>query len=227
MRYFIMNKNIQQKTMLGIMSLTLILLLYNSIQLTQVEGILLPESSSTLTTVNLLAQNKDFIATGVPDRYGKDLGFAYDDIDPYDAAKANAAIAIFSNLDRTLIVEGAELQRYIKILYQDYGGMSCEFCCGAQSIIFENGKPACGCAHSYAMRGLTKYLLLNHPDMNDEEILEEVAKFKVRFFPTIHLSKLQVMEDKGIDVDFIGLTANVNRGIEKGTTTGGGMVGGC
>lgn len=157
---------------------------------------------------------------------GAELEFSFDDINPYDQQKANAAISKLASLDQDLTLEGADLERYIKILYKDHGGLSCEYCCGARAIIFPNGQAACGCAHSYAMRGLAKYLILNHPDMSDAEILEEAGKLKVLFFPTVMEGKAQVMEAKGIPVNYISLATNENRGIEKGQASGS-MVGGC
>ncbi|MDP3917177.1 MAG: hypothetical protein Q8Q42_02715 [Nanoarchaeota archaeon] len=226
----------QKKIMYWTLWVTFIILLFNTFQISNLEGDLFSvKDVSKVTTsankaasnTNLLTGQSKIIPKGIPEVYGKELQFSYDDIDPYDAAKANNAIEKFSNFDRTLNLEGSSLDRYVKLLYEDYGGMSCEFCCGARSVIFENGEAACGCAHSYAMRGLTKYLLTNHPDMSDEEILEEVGKFKVLFFPTTHEAKAQMMEEKGIDVNYISLTTNINRGIEKGAQTGGAMVGGC
>ena len=76
---------------------------------------------------------------------------------------------------------GADLERYINVLYTLENGMSCEFCCGARSIIFEDGKAACGCAHSFAMRGLAKHLILNHGDeYTDLEMLGEIGKWSAR-----------------------------------------------
>lgn len=168
----------------------------------------------------------EIIPTGTP-FYGDDLGFSYDDIDPNDPRKADQAIRKFANLDQQITLTGSDLDRYIDILYHQHGGMSCEYCCGARSIIFENGEPACGCAHSFAMRGLTKHLITNYPDLSDEEILEEVGKFKVLFFPGIHDQKANVMESQGISTDYISLTTNEYRGIEDGQQASGGMVGGC
>jgi len=224
------NEIIRKVTVLAFI-LTFAMMLYNSVQINAIETTLgrpqLDVSSQKTSNVNLLVQKSDIIPTGKPQYYGDELGFLYDDIDPYNAQKANQAISKLGNLDRTLNVEGANLQRYIKILYHDNSGISCEFCCGARSVIFENGQPACGCAHSYAMRGITKYLILNHPDMKDKDILKEVARLKILFFPTIHEAKAQVMEEKGIEFDEILLATNEYRGIEKGTPTGSAMVGGC
>jgi hypothetical protein len=75
--------------------------------------------------------------------------------------------------------------------YKDVGlNISCEYCCGVKAIIFENGKRACGCAHSYAMRGLAKYLIINHPeDYTNDDILLELGKWKATFFPKQTISK--------------------------------------
>lgn len=169
----------------------------------------------------------DFIPSGVPSVYGEELGITYDDVSPDDARKTDATIRLLGNIDRTETLEGAELERYINILYIMEDGISCEYCCGARSIIFEDGRSACGCAHSYAMRGLTKYLIMNHGDeFTDEEILIENGKWKVLFFPGIHEGKAAVLKDQGIELNYINLASNKYRGIEKGQASGG-MVGGC
>ncbi len=166
------------------------------------------------------------IPTGIPLVYGEELGISYDSVSPSNPKLADETIRMLGNIDRTETLEGAELERYIDILYNMHGGMSCEYCCGARSIIFETGEPACGCAHSYAMRGLTKYMIKYHPDVSDEEILEEVGKWKVLFFPGTLEAKAEVMKSQGIDTDYLSLTTNDYRGIEKGQTKGG-MIGSC
>ena len=128
-----------------------------------------------------------------------------------------------ANLDRTLDLEGNDLQRYIASVSE----ISCEYCCGAKSIIFTNGESACGCAHSYAMRGLAKYLILNHGDtFTNANILEELSKWKTLYFPSQMQAKAQVLKDKGIEFTYTNLGSNSYRGIEKGSA-GSGMVGGC
>ncbi len=166
----------------------------------------------------------EIIPTGVPAVYGAELEINYDDVSPNDPRKADETIAVMANIDRTVELSGNGLARYINILYHMEEGMSCEFCCGARSVIFEDGSAACGCAHSFAMRGLTKHLILN-TEMGDEEILSEVGKWKVLFFPDIHVQKASLMQEQELKTDYISLTANVNRGMETGTA--GGMVGGC
>ena len=166
----------------------------------------------------------EIIPKGVPAVYGREIGVSYDNISPNNPGLADATIAKLTNYENMQLTSD-QMSRYIKI------GMSisCEYCCGAQAIIFSNGERACGCAHSYAMRGLAKYLLTKHSDMSDEEILSELGKWKVLFFPGVHQQKAQVLEARGIDsTNYINLASNLYRGIEQGQAGGaGGMVGGC
>ena len=165
----------------------------------------------------------EIIPQGVPEVYGKEIGVSYNDVSPNDPRLADATIAKLSSYEDLELSE-EQMTRYINVA----GSISCEYCCGANSIIFSNGQRACGCAHSYAMRGLAKYLIINHPEMSDEAILSELGKWKVLFFPGIHEQKAQVLESQGIDSkDYINLASNKYRGIEKGESSGGSMVGGC
>jgi len=165
----------------------------------------------------------EIIPKGVPAVYGTALGVSYDDVtasNPQLADQTIRKLAQYEDMD----LNSEEMGRYIKIA----GSISCEYCCGANSIIFANGERACGCAHSYAMRGLAKYLLTNNPEMSDAEILSELGKWKVLFFPDIHESKAIALEENGIDSkDYVNLASNLYRGIEQGKTSGGSMVGGC
>ena len=171
----------------------------------------------------------EIIPTGVPAVYGSVLGVSYDDVSASNSQKADATISLLGQLDNEIELSGADLERYIYVLYKLENGISCEYCCGARAIIFEDGSPACGCAHSYAMRGLTKYLIKNYKsEYTDEELLAETGKWKVLFFPGIHETKAQVLEANGIDsTDYINLASNKYRGIEQGKSSGGAMVGGC
>src|SRR3989338_9428487 len=165
------------------------------------------------------------IPTGVPSVYGAELKISFDDISEATPQKADATISVLGNIDISETLEGAELERYINILYVLENGISCEYCCGARAVIFENGDPACGCAHSYAMRGLTKYLIKFHGDKyTDAQLLEEIGKWKVLFFPGIHETKAQVLQSQGIEINYINLASNKYRGIEQGAGSGGEMV---
>ncbi len=170
------------------------------------------------------APDANILPKGIPNIYGKEMGISFDDITTTNPRKADSTINILANLDNTLSLSGEQLKRYIEISSQ----ISCEYCCGAASIIFSNGQAACGCAHSYAMRGLAKYLIKNHGnEFSNDQILEEMGKWKVLFFPGTHIAKAAVLKSKGIELNYINLASNKYRGIESGTASGGSMVGGC
>jgi hypothetical protein len=184
-------------------------------------------------TVSAAANFASVSPTGTPAIYGSELGVKYSDVSASDAALADKTITKLGNLDKTITLTGNNLKRYIAITSQ----MSCEYCCGADSIIFTKdsgkykaGDAACGCAHSYAMRGLAKYLITKHPDVKDDAILEELGKWKTLFFPDVMAQKAAVMKQKGIEFNYINLASNKYRGIEKdaqASAGGGNMVGGC
>jgi len=163
------------------------------------------------------------IPTGIPEIYGNELGVAYDDISPYDQQRADLTIRNLGYLDDATQLNEDQMKRYISIASK----ISCEYCCGAQSIIFSSGEAACGCAHSYAMRGLAKYLLTQHPtEFTDDEVLEEMGKWKTLFFPGQIQAKAQILSQNGVELNYINLASNKYRGIEQGAA-GSGMVGGC
>jgi len=167
------------------------------------------------------------VPTGTPSIYGDELGIKYDYVSANNPEVTEKTIAFLGSIDTSETLEGAQLERYIDLLYNQYNGIACEYCCGARSVIFSNGQAACGCAHSYAMRGLAKYLIKYHgAELSDEQILTEVGKWKTLFFPGILEGKAQAMKSYGIEVDYINLTTNAYRGIEQGQASGG-MVGGC
>ncbi len=186
----------------------------------------------------------DIAPKGVPAVYGTELVVSYDDISASNPTKADDTIKKLGALDEQITLNATQKQRYVNILYNMSYGMSCEYCCGARSIIFENGEPACGCAHSYAMRGVTKYLLTKHAsEFTDEQIQEEIGKWKTLFFPGPIANKASILKDNGIKLDYINMTSNKFRGVEarvasaaaanSGTSasavSGGGpaQVGGC
>ena len=164
------------------------------------------------------------VPTGVPAVYGSELGISYDDVSALNPQFADQTIKKLGAYDNQITLSGELQQRYIDTVSQ----ISCEYCCGAESIIFKNGQAACGCAHSFAMRGLAKYLLQNHPEMTNDQILEELGKWKTLFFPSTLAQKALVLKEKGIELNYINLASNKYRGIEKGEVqSGSSMVGGC
>ncbi|MBI2546412.1 hypothetical protein HYV81_04485 [Candidatus Woesearchaeota archaeon] len=154
----------------------------------------------------------DIFPKGMPRIYGAELSVSYDDISLQDQKKADGTIAKLGRLDTGIRLSGEEKERYISIASQ----ISCEYCCGTDSIIFQNGEAACGCQHSFAMRGVAKYLIRNHgSEFTDDEILEELGKWKTLFFPDIMAEKAAVMQKKGIELNYINIASNKYRGIEN------------
>ena len=204
------------KIVAALIGILLIVLIYNGVRMSNIskEGI----DGGTSATLD-----SSILPKGIPLVYGAELGVSFDDISTSAPQKADATIGKLGNLDRTLTLTGDNLKRYTEIVLK----ISCEYCCGAASIIFNDGSAACGCAHSFAMRGLAKYLIKNHgTEFGDDQILEELGKWKVLFFPEIHMQKAAVLKQQGIELSYINLASNLYRGIEKGAS-GGAMVGGC
>ena len=238
-----------EKAILIFVVLGLVLSVFNQFQLFSLK-------SGTPIPTGMAIATAAVIPSGIPEIYGSELGIRYDDINPNNPSLADKTIEILANYDRTTNLQGANLERYISIASQ----MSCEYCCGAQSIIVRRedveamdekieaalaagqiteaqaksyrttaGTAACGCAHSYAMRGLAKYLITEHgTEFSDEQILEELAKWKTLFFPGPMSAKAEVLKQKDIAFSYASLGSNAYRGIEQGASSGSsGMVGGC
>ena len=131
------------------------------------------------------------IATGVPRIYGSELSVSYDDVQrsmdimaAYDPDYGSQKLTLSPELQ----------QRYINIGTR----ISCEYCCGAKAILFNTGKAACGCAHSQAMRGLAVYLLSKHAgEYSDDQILQELARWKARYFPKQMIAKVAQQRASG------------------------------
>ncbi len=161
--------------------------------------------------VSASANFSDVLPTGTPAIYGPELGIKYDDISVSNPQIADATIAKMAAYDND-VLQGDTLKRYIDVTTQ----ISCEYCCGAQAITFSNGQAACGCAHSGAMRGLAKYLLEKHPnEFTNDQILEELGKWKALYFPDNAVAKAQALKQNGIEFDYINLMSNKYRGLEK------------
>lgn len=214
--------NLKSNYRIYLIAALVVLVLFNQWQISSLTN-LSPSGSSSGGPLKAISE---VIPTGIPLVYGAEVGVSYDDISPTDQNRANNAIAKLSAYDKSIELTGSDLQRYIKIVLE----ISCEYCCGANSIITANGQAACGCAHSYSMRGVAKYLIKYHPnEFTDDQILEELGKWKTLFFPGIMAQKAAVLKEKGIELNYINLASNKYRGIEKGVEVGssGSMVGGC
>ncbi len=163
------------------------------------------------------------LPAGVPAVYGAELGVRFDAVSTQNPSLADATIKTLAQLDKSITLSGESLNRYITITNQ----ISCEYCCGAPAITTRDGKAACGCAHSYAMRGLAKYLISQHgEEYSDDQILEELGKWKALFFPDAAALKAQALAAKGYEFNYINLASNKYRGLEK-QASGSNMVGGC
>jgi len=177
-----------------------------------------PVGTSTLDSIDTSIKDigVDIFPKGIPQIYGKELGVSFDEVSAQDPSKADATIKKLGKLDQEIAISEIDKTRYIFILDKLENGISCEYCCGAPSIIFEDGNPACGCAHSFAMRGLTKYLIKNHgEEYTDEEIFNEISKWKILFFPGKMIVKADALAKNGIEVNSINLASNRYRGIQN------------
>lgn len=130
---------------------------------------------------------KSFIPSGVPEIYGQELGVSFDKVQ--DAINKTAIFDPTYGADGKKIAltdfNKTELEQYKKI----GASIACEYCCGAKTLTNEDGTAACGCDHSQMMRGLAAYLIKNHPqEFTDEQILNELTKWKRTFFPKQTLS---------------------------------------
>ncbi len=116
--------------------------------------------------------------TGTPD-YGGELGVSYND--------PVGSLATLAKMYRGLKAEVEKnnpegWQRFMNLASKPVG-ISCEYCCGVQAIgINKNGDSACGCQHNPALLTVALYLSA-YTDYSDGEILREVMKWKILFFP--------------------------------------------
>lgn len=133
------------------------------------------------------------IPKGVPEIYGEELNISYDQVQ--DAInKVRVFGPTYGTEDKKIVMSGGDLDRYVNIGSQ----ISCQYCCKAKTLVRRDGVAACGCAHSIMMRGLTAYLIKNHPLLSDEKILDELKTWKTTYFPKQTLTvKLQMMKKSG------------------------------
>ncbi len=197
---------------------------FNIFQLTQITNG--SSSFNLFSGSNTKIDIANILPSGVPRIYGTELVVSFDDVSAVDTQKTDVTIKKISALDDGIKLTDIEMQRYISIASQ----MACEYCCGAQALIDKNGRAVCGCAHSYVMRGLAKYLIKYHQnEFTDYQILEEIGKWKTLFFPGAIAAKAKVLQEKGIELNYINLASNKYRDIEKGSVAGGSseQIGGC
>jgi hypothetical protein len=113
--------------------------------------------------------------------YGKNLNLSF--ATPQDTDRSNEILGKLAPFqgDTPIELNEDELKRYIAIGTEPL--ITCEFCCGVRVLVFPDGKPSCGCAHSQAMRGTVAYILKNFPEKTNAEISYELVRQKGMFFP--------------------------------------------
>ena len=181
-----------EKLSWGFVGLIAVLILFNQVQISQASALiglktgaltaLTLKTTSTKTSLKLTGDpTQDAMAVVIPRGtpfYGEALGVSFDD--------PIRSLEIIAQLDPSYGRSKVQLSQEEKARYIKIGTtptMACEYCCGATTLVFKDGRPACGCKHSWAMRGVAAYLIKNYPDMSDEEIMKEIAKWKGLFFP--------------------------------------------
>lgn len=197
-----------QKSIVGLVAVFLIgtvvgvgatLYVYYKAPLTQkkIESIVLnnggklSDADSAAAYIKFKNIKENFMPTGTPAVYGKELNISFDLVQ-----EAINKVALFDPTygQDKIILQGSDMDRYIKIGSQ----IACEYCCGATALVLENGEAACGCSHSQMMRGLAAYLIKNHPDLSNEKILSELTQWKKTYFPKQMLSaEFQKLEEAG------------------------------
>ena len=105
----------------GMLLLSLMVLTYNSYQLSTVNGIGYVGASS-------YGEASAILPVGVPAVYGEELGVNFDDVSPNDPYKADLTISKLAEIDRSIELTGSDKERYINALYVLEGGISCEYC---------------------------------------------------------------------------------------------------
>lgn len=224
-------ESIPLETIMAVLVVAVIaVVVYNQIAISEIGALAAAvETTGPSSASQAQASSVDVTPKGIPAIYGAELGISYDDVSAVNVQKADETIRKLAAYDAGIKLDAQQLERYVKIA----GQISCEYCCGADSIIFtkdagqyKRGDAACGCAHSYAMRGLAKYLVTKHgSEFTDDQILEELGKWKTLFFPDILARKAAALQKKGIEMNYVNLASNKYRGAEQGSS--GGMVGGC
>ncbi|MBI4150684.1 hypothetical protein HY492_01010 [Candidatus Woesearchaeota archaeon] len=170
---------------------------------------------------------KELIPTGTPEEYGAELGVSFDD--------PVAGLATLAKLDRaipTTSLTPEQKERYIAVTSH----ISCEFCCSAPAVTDANGRDLCGCSHSAAFRGLTKYLVTQHPDTwTNDQIYWDLTRWKSMFYPKNMVEKGVALVNNGLELTAASLNDNqLLQKLQAGNTDVGGsldslpnMVGGC
>lgn len=180
-----------EKATYGMTALVALIILFNQMQISQASALVglgngngLAFKSSSANTPLALTGNptQDAMAIVIPRGtpfYGEALGVSFED--PIRSLEIIAQLDPSYGRSKVQLTTQEEKARYIDILTTPT--ITCEYCCGVKTAVTQDGRPTCGCKHSWAMRGLTAYLIKNHPQLSDDEIKKEVIRWKGLFFP--------------------------------------------
>lgn len=192
-----MNKKVLNHLIVFLAVLVAAVTVFNSFQINAMTGSSSAGGNLKGSTLNVKATGdtvKDVIAalipTGTPD-YGAALGVSYDD--------PVAGLNVLAGLDRKIATSSLteeQKQRYFNIGTQ----ISCEFCCGAPSVIDGSGRSLCGCSHAASFRGLSKYMVQNYPELSDDEILMELTRWKSIYYPRNMVEKGVAAVENGLEL---------------------------
>jgi hypothetical protein len=227
-----------EKLSMLLISIVALIILFNQFQISQVSGMLTGGSASKSgpTTdaisggVKLDATGdvtneviKTLIPTGVPKDYGSEVGVSFDD--------PVTSLSILARLDRAVATSSLSADQKARYIGIDEK-ISCEFCCGALGAVDSAGRDSCGCSHSAAIRGLTKYIITTHPDWTDEQIKWELTRWKSMFYPRNMVEKGVALASNGMELSPDALNdRDLLKKISSGNTGDIGslpnMVGGC
>ena len=165
-----------------------VLVIFNQMQISQAStlmGLKTPLTvKSTSSKINLALTGdpmQDAMAIVIPRGtpfYGEGLAVSFDD--PIRSLETIAQLDPAYGRNKVQLSE-QEWARYITILTTPT--ITCEYCCGVKTAVTNEGRPTCGCKHSWAIRGLAAYLIKNYPELSNDEIMRELARWKSLFFP--------------------------------------------
>ncbi len=197
---------------------------YNIYAITSSEGVSFLSGGTSGKTLGTSASQQEvidlLISRGTP-KYGAELGVTFE-----DPVKSLNALAL---IERKITLDESQKQRYISIESK----ISCEYCCGAPSVIDNQGRSACGCSHAAAIRGLGIYLLNYHEkEYTDDQISEELGRWKALWFPKQVIQKGLSLQAAGEPVSIFSATSNTvkvqaNGKVTKDLSDLPDMVGGC
>ncbi len=149
-----------------------------------VEWKTISETPATKSTGN---PTQDAIATVVPigtpfyalegDAAQKIKGVSFDD--PLTSQKVWASLLGSRRFgtENAIQLNPEEEKRWQKLT----SVFTCDFCCGGPNSVTTINR--CGCAHSYAWQGMTKFFIKFYPSYSDEQILGEMTKWKALWYP--------------------------------------------